>query len=54
VIKVLHAAATARFTLMGWRDEPWANASTGAETLEGRLSETAVKRRAVPPTQERR
>lgn len=43
VIKVLHAAATARFTLMGWLDEPWVNASSQADALEGRLLETAVK-----------
>ena len=51
VIKVLHAAATAQFTLMGWRDEPWANTSTGAETLEGRLLETTVRGRTAPTTQ---
>jgi hypothetical protein len=47
VIKVLRAAATARFVLMGWSDEPWVTVSSGAETLEDRLLEIAVTWRAV-------
>src|SRR5205807_249362 len=43
VLKVLHAAAAARFTLMGWLDEPWSEATTRAHALEGRLLEAAVK-----------
>jgi hypothetical protein len=53
VIKVLRAAATVRFILMGWSDEPWVAASSGAETLEGRLLEIAVTWRAVSSPEER-
>jgi hypothetical protein len=52
-IKVLRAAATARFLFMGWSDEPWVAASSGAETLEGRLLEIAVTWRAVSSPEER-
>ena len=54
VIKVLHAAAAARFTLMGWLDEPWREAVASAKVLEGRLLETAVNRRPDPNREERR
>ncbi|MGO9902978.1 MAG: hypothetical protein ACLP0J_25570 [Solirubrobacteraceae bacterium] len=47
VIKVLHAAAEARFTLMAWRDEAWAEATARAHALERRLLEPAVD--APPP-----
>jgi hypothetical protein len=42
VIKVLHAAAAARFTLMGWLDGPWATAAAAAQAFESRLLEIAV------------
>ncbi len=53
VVKVLHAAATARFTLMGWLDDPWREAATRAERLQGRLLETAVKWRPDSKGEER-
>ncbi len=45
-LKVLRAAAAARFTLMGWLDEPWAEATARADALERRLLEIAL---ASPP-----
>jgi hypothetical protein len=42
VVKVLHAAADVRFTLMGWRDEAWEQATARALALERRLLEIAM------------
>jgi hypothetical protein len=45
VIKVVAAAAEARFILMRWRDEPWREAAADAETLQQQLSGIAIARR---------
>jgi hypothetical protein len=37
VVRVVRAAAQARFTLMGWLDEEWAAATAGADGLQERL-----------------
>jgi hypothetical protein len=44
VIRVVVAAADARFTLMGWRDEPWREAAAHADTLQQQLAAIAVSR----------
>jgi hypothetical protein len=41
-VKVVRAAAQARFTLMGWLDERWQTAAASADSLEARLLKNAV------------
>jgi len=45
VVTGVHAAAVARFTLMGWLDEPWHEAAAHADTLERHSLEIALARR---------
>jgi hypothetical protein len=49
VIRLVAAAANARFTLMGWRDQIWRDAAGRAEALQAQLLQIATSGRAETP-----